>query len=53
VLKWIRGKRFDLKTTIILLLIALAFWAVASWARIKDFIPAELRQGSDTTVRIR
>jgi hypothetical protein len=52
VLKWIRGKRFDLKTTIILLLIALALWALVSWARIRDFIPAELRQGHDSTVQI-
>lgn len=52
-LKWIRGKRFDLKTTIILLLIALAFWAVASWARIKHFIPAELRAPHDSTAQIR
>jgi len=53
VLKWIRGKRLDLKTTIILLIIALAFWALSSWTRIKDFIPKELRQGRDTTVQIR
>lgn len=43
-LKWIRGKRFDVKTTIILLLLAVAFWAVFSWARIKGFVPAEYRQ---------
>jgi hypothetical protein len=52
-LKWIRGKRFDLKTTIVLLILTLAFWAVFSWARIKDFIPAELKGPRDTTVQIR
>ena len=51
-LKWIRGKRFDLKTTIILLLLAVAFWAVASWARIKDFIPAEFRTPQDSTAQV-
>ena len=51
-LKWIRGKRFDMKTTIILLILALALWAVVSWARIKDFIPVEYRETGDTTARI-
>jgi hypothetical protein len=49
-LRWIRGKRFDLKTTIILLILAVAFWAVFSWARIKGFVPAEFRQVGDSSV---
>lgn len=52
-LKLIRGRRLDLKTTIIVLIIVLALWVVSSWTRIKDFIPKELRQGRDTTVQIR
>ncbi len=48
-LRWIRGKRFDLKTTIILLILAVAFWAVFSWARIKGFVPAEFRQVGDSS----
>jgi len=48
-LKWIRGKRFDLKTTIVLLVLALAFWAIFSWARVKGFVPAEYRQPPDSS----
>ncbi len=52
-LKWIRGKRFDLKTTILLLILAAAFWALFSWARIKDFVPAEYRQVGDSAAATR
>ncbi|MCA9736689.1 MAG: hypothetical protein R3E98_20110 [Gemmatimonadota bacterium] len=43
-LKWIRGKRFDLKTTLLLLALALAAWGVFVAAQVRDFVPAELRQ---------
>ena len=52
-LGWIRGKRFDLKTTVVLLLIAVAVWAVVSWARIKDFIPVEFRERGDSVAQLR
>lgn len=53
VLKLIQGRRLDLKTTIIVLLIAVAIWVVSSWARIKDFIPAEFRAPHDSTAQMR
>ncbi len=47
-LKWIRNTRFDLKTTIILLVLAGAFWALFTWARYKDFVPEEFRHAADS-----
>lgn len=43
-LKWIRRKRFDLKTTLLLLALALAAWGIFVAAQVRDFVPAELRQ---------
>jgi len=43
-LNWIRGKRLDLKTTIILLVLALAAWALVVRANVVNFIPEEFRQ---------
>ncbi len=47
-LRWIRNKRFDLRTTIIILVLGIAFWALFSWERYKDFVPAEYRQAHDS-----
>lgn len=41
-LKWMRGKRFDLKTTIIVIMIAVAAWAFVVYLNIENFVPAEL-----------
>ena len=50
-LEWIRGKRFDLKTTIVVLVIALLAWAAVTYVRIRDFVPEELRQERGDTGR--
>ena len=43
-LKWMRGKRFDLKTTIIVVVIALLAWAFVIYANVQEFVPDEYRQ---------
>ena len=43
-LKWMRGKRFDLKTTIIVVVIALAAWAFVIYANVQEFVPDEYTQ---------
>lgn len=48
-LKWIRGKRLDLRTTIILILIVLAAWALVIKINVENFIPAEFRQEQTTS----
>jgi len=40
--KWIRGKRFDLKTTVIVLAIAGVIWALFVYVNVRDFVPEEL-----------
>jgi hypothetical protein len=40
--KWIRGKRFDLKTTVIVLAIAGVVWALFVYVNVRDFVPEEL-----------
>ena len=47
-LKWIRGKRLDLRTSIILLVLALAAWALVVRANVADFIPEEFRTSQPT-----
>ncbi len=43
-LKWIRDTRFDLKTTVIVLVIAGLIWAVFIYVNIRDFVPEELTE---------
>jgi hypothetical protein len=40
--KWIRGKRFDLKTTVIVIAIAGVIWVLFVYVNIRDFVPEEL-----------
>ena len=48
-LKWIRDTRFDLKTTVIVLVIAGLVWAVFIHVNIRDFVPDELTQPVERT----
>jgi hypothetical protein len=41
-LDWIRGKRFGLKTTLLVIALAVAAWALVVYANLKDFVPPEL-----------
>ena len=41
-LRWLRGKRFDVKTTIIVLVVALLAWAMVVYVNLRDFVPEEL-----------
>ena len=43
-LKWIRDTRFDLKMTVIVLVIASLIWAVFIYVNIRDFVPQELTE---------
>ena len=43
-LKFFRGKRFDMKTTIIALVVIGIFWAIVSWMHIQTAIPPELTE---------
>jgi len=41
-LKWIRGTRLSMKTTIVVIVLALAVWAMVVYVNIRDFVPEEL-----------
>lgn len=41
-LKWMRGKRFDLKTTIIVIVLAVVAWAFVVYLNVENFVPEEL-----------
>ena len=43
-LGWIRNARIDLKTGLILIVLALAAWAVVVYVNVRDFVPEELTQ---------
>jgi hypothetical protein len=43
-LKWMRGKRFDVKTTIIVIVLALVAWAFVIYANVQEFVPDEYTQ---------
>ena len=43
-LKSIRDTRFDLKTTVIVLVITGLIWAVFIYVNIRDFVPQELTE---------
>ena len=45
-LGWLRGKRFDRRTTLVVLAVALVAWAAVVYVNVRNFVPEELR---DTT----
>ena len=49
-LKFFRDKRFDVKTTVIALIVIGAFWAIAISANLADFIPIEFRDLAPDTL---
>lgn len=52
-LKWIRGKRFDIKTTVIVIALALLVWAMVVYVNLRDFVPEELTESTDTAASTR
>lgn len=43
-LGWIRNARINFKTGVVVILIALAVWAMVTYVSIRDFVPEELTQ---------
>ena len=43
-LKWIRGTRLSMKTTVFVVVLALAVWAMVVYVNLRDFVPEELLQ---------
>ena len=47
-LKWMRGKRFDLKTSLVFLVLAGIVWAIFTYVNVRDFVPEELTEPVET-----
>jgi len=45
-IRQIRAVRFSLKTSILIIALALIVWGIVTYVRIRDFIPAELSEPS-------
>lgn len=43
-LDWIRGARINMKTGLVIIVLALAAWAVVIYVNMRDFVPDELTQ---------
>jgi len=52
VLRRIQGVRFGRRTTLIVIAIALAIWALVVMERVRDFVPEELRAPAADTGRV-
>lgn len=48
-LGWIRGARINLKTGILIIVIALTVWAVVVYVNLRDFVPEELTRPTEET----
>lgn len=46
-LDWIRGKRFSMRATLVVIALALAAWALVVYANLQDFVPDELRSPAE------
>lgn len=51
VLKWIREARLNMKTGIIILVLAILMWAVVTYVRVRDFVPPELKEPVEAPTR--
>jgi hypothetical protein len=49
VLGWIRNARINLRTGIVIIAIALIAWAVVVYVNLRDFVPEELTQPTEST----
>ena len=45
-LGWIREARINLKTGLVVIGLALLVWAIVVYVNLRDFVPAELLDGS-------
>lgn len=52
-LKWIRGARLDLKTGIVIIVLALLMWAVVVYVNVRDFVPDELTEPREAPANTR
>lgn len=48
-LKFLRGKRFDLKTSVIALVVIGILWAIVIYAQARTAIPDEFREAPEST----
>ena len=48
-LGWIRNARIDLRTGIVVIAIALLVWGVMVYVNVRDFVPDELTQPTEST----
>jgi len=48
-LGWIRNARIDWKTGLVVIALALAAWAVVVYVNVRDFVPDEFTQPTEST----
>ena len=48
-MKWMQGKRLDMKTSIFLVILAIIFWGVFTYANLLEFVPSELTEPRQPT----
>lgn len=48
-LEWIRNARIDWRTGIFVIVLALLVWGVMVYVNVRDFVPEELTQPSEST----
>lgn len=50
-LRWIRSVRFDMKTGIFIISLALLVWAMMIYVNVRDFVPEELTEAQESPPR--
>jgi hypothetical protein len=48
-LGWIRNARIDMRTGIVVIVLALLVWGVMVYVNVRDFVPEELTQPREST----